>query len=359
MGSRQLVKGSRRLVMGSRPLYEIGATWSSEINTDVSLHVSVGEKHFRIELFTANFETNPNLLEEYLHHVKHSDPTYIPPPPEDPNDDAFVDPLEDFYAWATQPFTTLFREIPPLDRDKSYTLQDCLFPEQFVYTLQVAGDELVPVPRDVNPDNRLVGVLLPASKPLDKSTIPVYRAADIYVMLDDDAVALLPNPRKVYIEQKESCFFKQILPGDVGMTLTELATYTKINAAEFGDDVRISRLLGIVEDEHTSRIMGLLLSYIDCENTTLSCAARAVDSVLHEKWLGQIVHSLKELHARGIVWGDAKPSNVLIDVHDDAYLVDFGGGYTRGWVDRELMNTKEGDSQGLGRIAAYLAELSV
>jgi hypothetical protein len=345
--------------MASKPMYEIGATWSSEINTDVSLNVSVGEKHFRIDLFTANFEANPKLLKEYLHHVGHSDPTYIPPSPEDPDDDEFVDPLEDFYAWATQPFTTLFREIPPLERDKSYTLQDCLFPEQFVYTLQVAGDELVPVPRDINPDNRLVGVLLPASKPLDKSTIPVYRPAAIYVRLNDDTVALPPNPRKVYIKQKDVCFFKQILPGDVGMTLTELSTYTKINAAEFGTDVRVSRLLGIVEDEHTSRIVGLLLSYIECENTTLSCAARAVDSVLHEKWLKQITHSVKELHAHGIVWGDAKPDNVLIDVCDDAYLVDFGGGYTRGWVDRELMNTKEGDLQGLGRISAYLAALSV
>ncbi|KAF2106478.1 hypothetical protein BDV96DRAFT_591006 [Lophiotrema nucula] len=345
--------------MAGRPPYEIGATWSSEINTDVKLNVSVGDKHFRIDLFTANFEANPKLLKEYLLHVEHSDPTYIPPSLEDPDEDEFVDPLEEFYDWAMEPFAALFREIPPLKRDRSYTLQDCLFPEQFVYTLEVAGDELVPVPRDVNPDSRLVGVLLPASKTLDKSTLPVYRLNDIHVRLNDDAVALPTNPRKVYIKGEGVCFFKQILVGDVSMTVTELATYAKIYAADLGEDVRISRLLGVVEDEHTSRIVGLLLSYIDCENKTLTCAAQASERTSHDKWLSQITHSLKELHARQIVWGDVKPDNVLIDVYDDAYLVDFGGGYTNSWVDKELMNTQEGDLQGLQHIAAYLARLSV
>ncbi|KAF1846718.1 uncharacterized protein K460DRAFT_367460 [Cucurbitaria berberidis CBS 394.84] len=345
--------------MASTPKYEIGITGSSESNTDVELNVSVGDKHFRIDLFTANFEADPKLLKTYLRHVEQSDPTYIPHLPEDPDLDEFIDPLEEFYDWATEPFAELFREIPPLNRTRLYTLQDCLFPEQFVYTLQVDGDELVPVQRDGCPNRRLVGVLLPASKTLDKSTLPVYRPKDIHVRLNDDAVALPPNPRKVYIKGKDVSFFKQILAGDIGMTVTELATYAKIHSAELGEDVRISRLLGVVEDEHTSRIVGLLLSYIDCENTTLSCAAYASEHILRERWLKQITHSLKELHTHQIVWGDAKPDNVLIDVHDDAYLIDFGGGYTNGWVDKELMNTQEGDLQGLQRITAYLARLSV
>ncbi|KAF2786131.1 hypothetical protein K505DRAFT_412129 [Melanomma pulvis-pyrius CBS 109.77] len=327
--------------MAGRPTYEIGITESSELNTDVSLNVSAGDKHFRIDLFTANFEANPELLKKYLLHIEHSDPTYIPPPLED--EDEFVDPLEEFYDWTMEPFAALFREIPPLDRDRLYTLQDCLFPEQFVYTLQVAGDELVPVPRDFNHDRRLVGVLLPASKTLNKSTLPVYRPDDIHVQLNDDAVALPQSPR-------------EMPPGDIGMTLTELATYAKIHATEFGEDVRVSRLLGVVEDEHTSRIVGLLLSYIDCKNMTLWCAAR--ERTLHDKWLKQMTHSLKELHAHQIVWGDAKPENVLVNIHDDAYLIDFSGGYTKGWVDKELMNTREGDLQGKQRIEVYLAGLS-
>jgi len=69
---------------------------------------------------------------------------------------------------------------------------------------------------------------------------------------------------------------------------------------------------------------------------TLSCAARAGKREPKDKWLEQITHSFKELHARQIVWGDAKPDNFLIDAHDGAYLVDFGGGYTNGWVDKKV-----------------------
>lgn len=42
-------------------------------------------------------------------------------------------------------------------------------------------------------------------------------------------------------------------------------------------------------------------------------------------------------------------------MHDDAYLVDFGGSYVNGWVDKKLVNTQEGDLQGLERMEAYLS----
>jgi hypothetical protein len=278
-------------------MYEIGATWGSELNTDVELHVPVGDKHFRIDLFTANLEAHPKLLKEYLLHVERSDPTYIPPSLDDSGYDDFFGPLEEFYNWATKPFAAVFRDIPPLDRDRLYTLQDYLFPEQFVYTLHVAGDELIAISRDIRPDGRVVGMLLPTSEALDRSTVLVYRPNDIHMRLDEDAVALPTNIGKVYIEGKYVCFFKE----DVLMTVTELATFTKITAAKLGEDVRVSRLLGVVEDEDTSRIVGLLLSYIDCENTTLSHAAKSGERTSHDKWLKQITHSLKELHTRQIV----------------------------------------------------------
>jgi hypothetical protein len=164
--------------------------WEQNSHTDVELNVFVSDIHFRIDLFTANFEGNLRLLKEYLLHVKHSDPEYIPPLPENLNDYEELDPLEEFYEWAMEPFLPLFREILPLNCKRTYTLQDCPFPRQVRYTLRLAGDELVPVPLDATVDCAPVGVLLPAAKKLDGSIFPVYRPSDIHIRLSDDAVAL-------------------------------------------------------------------------------------------------------------------------------------------------------------------------
>lgn len=266
------------------PIYKIGPVWSSERNTDVQLNVFVSYTHFRIDLFTANFEASLRFLKEYLLHVEHSDPEYIPPLPGNSDEDETGDPIEEFYERATRPFLSLFRQISPLDQDRSYTLQDCLFPKQFSYTLHLAGNELVPAPLENPAGGRPVGALLPASKKLNTSIVPVYRPNDIHVHLSNTAIALPPCPGKVYIMGRDICFFKQILPGDITMTIRQLSTYAKIHSAELGEDVRVSRLLGVVEDERTSRIVGLLLSYIESENKTLLCPGRSYKrSLLREK----------------------------------------------------------------------------
>ncbi|KAG7129293.1 hypothetical protein HYQ46_006440 [Verticillium longisporum] len=51
------------------------------------------------------------------------------------------------------------------------------------------------------------------------------------------------------------------------------------------------------------------------------------------------------LHKICVTWGNGKASNVLIyRDNNDAWVIDFGGGWTHGWVTRELSRTVEGDS---------------
>ena len=69
-----------------------------------------------------------------------------------------------------------------------------------------------------------------------------------------------------------------------------------------------------------------------------------------------MAHTLQYLHAQHIIRGGGKLDHVVIDSHKDAYIVDFGGGYTQGWVDKELADTVEGDLQALGSITKYLSE---
>lgn len=72
-------------------------------------------------------------------------------------------------------------------------------------------------------------------------------------------------------------------------------------------------------------------------------------------WAKQVEHTVMILHRHNIIWGDAKASNVLIDRKDErAWLIDFGGSYTEGWIEPELRESKEGDLQGLKKIVDFL-----
>jgi serine/threonine protein kinase len=149
----------------------------------------------------------------------------------------------------------------------------------------------------------------------------------------------------VFIKGQQVSVFKLVLPEDITGTIRELCTYAKIQSAGFDAAGRTSRLLGVV---------GLLLP-IEGGNRTLLCSGICPRySSGRQKWLNQISYSLERLHAHRIIRGDEKPDSVLIDAHDDAYLIDLGGGYTQPWADDKLSNTVEGDLQALQRITDYV-----
>ncbi|KFZ20247.1 hypothetical protein V501_00259 [Pseudogymnoascus sp. VKM F-4519 (FW-2642)] len=138
--------------------------------------------------------------------------------------------------------------------------------------------------------------------------------------------------------------------------LHELNANLRIDQLNVEDGLRVPRILGLVQGEDGSSYMGLLLSYIDCDGRTLEGAVRAdTPKHLRQRWADQVISTLKHLHEAGIVWGDAKAANVLVDRNMDAWIIDFGGGFTEGWVEREKAGTVEGDIQGLGRIVEYIS----
>ena len=62
------------------------------------------------------------------------------------------------------------------------------------------------------------------------------------------------------------------------------------------------------------------------------------------------------LHKRGFVWGDVSPNNMIIDEDENVWIIDFGGGYTEGWVEPRTGRRRRGDLQGLERIKEYLLD---
>lgn len=79
-----------------------------------------------------------------------------------------------------------------------------------------------------------------------------------------------------------------------------------------------------------------------------------ISKATREKWAGQIRETVDRLHEFGVVWGDGKAGNVFIDDQDNAWLIDFGGGWTEGWVDEEVADTVEGDEQAVNSIGKFL-----
>ncbi|RBA21246.1 hypothetical protein FPRO05_07560 [Fusarium proliferatum] len=162
------------------------------------------------------------------------------------------------------------------------------------------------------------------------------------------------TPRKVLLNDGIIAFLKLVRRGDKQSLINELDTYEKIHRAELDNKKRISRLHGLVRN-NDGVTFGLLLTYIDCGHVTLSCALRPETEVsLRAKWAAQVQEAIAQLHDAGIVWGDAKPDNILIDVNEDAWLIDFGGGYTEGWVPKILVGTMEGDRIALEKILEYI-----
>lgn len=341
-----------------QPIYEIGPFKSSTRNTDTQLNLYVSNKRFKIDLFTSSFKSSPALLTEYLRHVQRQEPEWIPDESEVEVDGEFEDPLDEMHDWVLQPFLPIFHEIAPLDPSQKYTLEDCLFAEEWHYTVQVVGDGLVPVylSNTKNIRNHLIGASLPSS--VDYSAFPIYHPREVEVPISAESAALPGIPRKIFIHgQPQPSFFKIVYRGDMSITAREILTYSKIHMAVFDLPILTSQLEGLIQDDD-GYVMGLALSYINCGRATLNC----IDghdpnfSELRQKWVDQISQTLTQFHSHNIIWGDAKPANVLIDVNENAYLIDFGGGYTEGWVEKEKSNSTEGDLQGLENIQRYLFE---
>ncbi|KAI0190532.1 hypothetical protein EV127DRAFT_339851 [Xylaria flabelliformis] len=125
--------------------------------------------------------------------------------------------------------------------------------------------------------------------------------------------------------------------------------------------LRVPKLLGLVEAADDGRTIGLLQEYVPCSDTWELSTLRNIESVSsiakarREKWALQIQETVHLLHQIGVTWGDGKAANVLIHRDtDDVWIIDFGGGWTDGWVGQELSGTMEGDSVAVKKILEFL-----
>ncbi|KAF2010882.1 hypothetical protein BU24DRAFT_454425 [Aaosphaeria arxii CBS 175.79] len=316
------------------------------------VYSSVPWKCFLIQSTAENFDNSLSVKEKYLNYLERI------------QDDEIEDPeaWKDFNEWVLEPFEPIFRGVPLLPANEKYTLQQYLFPEIIFYTLRSVDGKLVPVPQseEKQSDRLPFGVKLPQELCSPWSSIHpkhIRYGNGIDHMHSCD-------PRRAFIDGDipRRYFFRFHHLAPHRTVEYELTKYASIRDAGL-DHLRIPQLYGIVQDD-AGLVYGLLFSHIDSVSVNLryDMAVEEAPTDLRERWISQITDTLQDLHDAGITWGNAKPDNVMIDVNNDAWLIEFGGGH-EGWVEEEmeetLAGTVKGDLQGLAKIVAYIQSSAV
>ncbi|KAJ6443272.1 hypothetical protein O9K51_04451 [Purpureocillium lavendulum] len=332
----------------SPPPWDVVEFTFSDRDTNVELTILCNKTCFTLKATAANFSDSPELEEKYLFFLNVARNFEL---------DGYT--VEDFYDWAAEPLLPVLRSMPPIEEGHHSFLHEYLFPATVTFTLRANSGKLTAVPfqSSLKESQSRFGVVLPDET---SAAWPCFHPCEVQLS-PQRSLALGPppsqTPNKVVLKDGTVAFVKLVRRGDKRILLRELEIYTKIRAAPLDDTLHISRLQGLVRDGNGA-IYGLLLTYVDCGRATLACAASKPNTptILRQKWASQIQDTVNQLHSAGIVWGDAKPENVLIDKYQDAWVVDFGGGYTDGWVPRALAGTEEGDMVALEKMIAFIGE---
>jgi hypothetical protein len=120
---------------------------------------------------------------------------------------------------------------------------------------------------------------------------------------------------------------------------------------------QVPKLQGYVQDTDSECVLGLLRedppsSQEDGRLSRINTAT--ISSGRRHKWTTEDLETADQLHKTGLVWGGATADNIIVDDKENAWLLDFGSGWTEGWVHEELTDTTEGDRQAVSHLMHLL-----
>ena len=260
--------------------------------------------------------------------------------------DVIYEEISDLVASTCQP---IFRELAPIIEDgpQKNDLHTFLNPDTFELQLVTLKGEAKVIERQTPTLPRM-----PRTQDLlnAKSTLPEFRSSEVEVLDELLGARIL----KVSINGRISCC-KVITEYTHKSIAREFNLLRRILDANL-PYIRVPKPVGYIKSDHDD-VIAVLYDYIQADPNTPNLDLVRIDSVdkfRRAKWANQIRHTVAQLHDIGIIWGDGKPGNVLIDEDDGAWIIDFGGGWTKGWVKPELAETVEGDLQALKNIIEFL-----
>ncbi|KAJ5171976.1 hypothetical protein N7492_004569 [Penicillium capsulatum] len=203
--------------------------------------------------------------------------------------------------WIMEPFLDLFEKMEPASSEYRVTLQDYLTPETYRYQMYGEDGKLQPfldyavLSKPVSDGIAIVeNILSPKWLSFQPKDIPIERSS-----IDE---SLSRFPRKVSAVGT-MYHFKPVYTGNRSATLREISIYNRLDEVFSPSEINVPFLHGVVRDEHSSVIIGLLLSWIECGTENLDCILSSETPLLslREKWKTQITSTIQQLHDAGIV----------------------------------------------------------
>lgn len=254
--------------------------------------------------------------------------------------------------------------------DQESSLHTILYPKTSHYRLEsttpLAGPVLVPIPAHeaytISFDNGQALLDYQTQIQIDAS-LPRYTTQQVRVI--KEMVCAGSTACLVTVDGQSQQFFCKARQDGLGDSMIEreiecLQEILKASPYFVGKELacQVPALKGFVEHPDNGVIVGLLREWVPSECDLGGFEDTPVHEMypreMRERWAVQIRRTVESLHAIGVVWGNTKPGNIIIDLNGDAWIIDFGGGWTDGWVDEKLQGTVEGDKQGVARILKFL-----
>lgn len=266
--------------------------------------------------------------------------------------DIIIEEISGFVATLCQP---IFKEFASATQDESKVLDldSCINPE--TYKLQLMTIDGKPkVIRCNSNDSDIIHSTF--SGPPVRTTaaylnLPKFPSKQVKVLEKYKGTSIM----KVSARGRVMCF--KMADDRTHLAIDrEFRCLQQISAADLDPPLRIPKLCGVIGSANDS-FLGILITNItpNLETPRLSLIDISIVAISRrKKWASQIEDIIEKLHDVGVVWGDAKPDNILIDRNDDIWVIDFGGGWTEHWVHPELANSMKGDLQGLKSIFHFL-----
>lgn len=274
------------------------------------------------------------------------------------------------HKWMLAPLAAKLEDLAP-ERSPSeqHTLEQWYDCKTHFFNLEIAESRVEAVELKSSEDleqrmTKLRPHLTPIPKYISNIDVPWYSSADLAVIECADT----PDPYHpclVKHEQNgETMFFKTVDNNNTQPIKREIDILAKIEKKGLRERLNCPKLLGIVtcatpavgENNSRSSIMGFLQTAIDQPTPLTTKLDSAVPQDKRDAWARKADEAKKILHDNGIIWGDAKADNFMVDAKDNLWIIDFGGSYTEGWVDPEIAETQKGDDMGVDKIVNGLRD---